>query len=166
MLLKFVFVLLKIKTTWHAKRLKDRSTICHTAYSLYGRIKGRLGTMSKFQKPTFNVVLPFSSILAAAEIHGVTFRGWEIRARFPVPLSSPSAPPEPLFHLPCPIIGGAFIAFSCRRVLRSSLIFMQRLHDRTRISPGKRFPSSLFPPTRRCFVLIRRQLSCSNSVEI
>lgn len=125
----------------------------------YGRIKGRLGTMSKFQKPTFNVVLPFSSILAAAEIHGVTFRGWEIRARFPAPLSSPSAPPEPPFHHPCPIIGEAFIAFSCRRVLRSSLIFMQGLHDRTRISPGKRFPSSLFPPTRRWLVFIRRQLS-------
>jgi len=43
------------------------------------------GTTSKFQKPTFNIILPFSSILAAAEIHGVTLRGWEIRARFPAP---------------------------------------------------------------------------------
>jgi len=49
------------------------------------------------------------------------------------------------FRHPYPVIGGVFIAFSCRRVLRSSLIFMQRLHDRTRISLGKRFPRSLFP---------------------
>lgn len=62
--------------------------------------------MSKFEKPTFNVVLPFSSILAAAEIHGVTFRGWEIRARFSVPLSSPSAPPKSPFHLP-PVLSSA-----------------------------------------------------------
>lgn len=32
-------------------------------------------TASKFQKPTFNVVLPFSSILAAAEIREVIPRG-------------------------------------------------------------------------------------------
>lgn len=57
-----------------------------------------LGTTSKFQKPTFNIILPFSSILAAAEIRRVTPRRWEIRARFPashltVTPATPFSPP-------------------------------------------------------------------------
>lgn len=82
-----------------------------------------LGTTSKFQKLTFNIIVPFSSILAAAEIHGVTLRGWEIRVRFPTPhltanpvFTTPvlsSAEPSSHFHVAACSVTPSYLCNGC-----------------------------------------------------
>lgn len=126
-----------------------------------------LGTTSKFQKPTFNIILPFSSILAAAEIRGVTLRGWEIRARFPAPhltvtSGNPvfiasvlsSAGPSSHFHVAACSVPPSYLCNGCTTGHGS--------HQ------GNVFHGSFFrgKPTRCCIILIQRRLLCSKSAWI
>lgn len=160
-------MLLKIKNSLAYEKVKGRQNYNLPYDSLYGRIKGRLGEPClNFKSRLLTSFCRLAQFSPRRKFTELPFADEKFELVFQRRSRRRPRPRNPYFTTPVLSSAGAFIAFSCRRVLRSSLIFMQRLHDRTRISPEKRFPSSLFPPTRHWLVLTRRQLSCSNSVEI
>lgn len=91
------------KNGWTARRTRIRRNT-QTHYSCLYKQQELKGRHSKprlnFKSRLLTSFCAFSSILAAAEIQGVTLRGWEIRARFPAP-SSPSLPSA--HNLPPPL---------------------------------------------------------------